>query len=270
MSSQSIRIPSELASTFQPISPPDLVRVGSRFDGGYVVSERSINDTRKLISFGNGFNVDFEYEFSFKKRFAIHLEIYDGSMRVISFKRLIKTGFNSLKFRSPIPLTEYFIFLAKCAHLKFHRSRFIKLFLRAEQSNGAISLSDVMANYEDLHTIFLKMDIEGSEYDCLNEIIGHAKIFSGVVIEFHDLDSRYEEFAEFIDGMKNKGFNLDHIHANNYSGITRTEIPNIVEVSLSPVRLNSSYESVHRLPLPNLDSPCSRTRLDYEISFERD
>jgi hypothetical protein len=126
-----------------------------------------------------------------------------------------------------------------------------------------------MENYEDLQNIFLKMDIEGSEYDCLDEIIDHANKFSGVVIEFHDLDLRYDEFAEFIDRMKKKSFNLDHIHADNYSGITRTGIPNIIEISLSPLFLTDTYERVHRLPLPNLDSPCSRTRSDYEISFER-
>lgn len=270
MSSKLIRIPRELVSTLQPLSPTNLVRVGSRFDGGYVVSERSINATRRLISFGNGFNVDFEYDFSSRKRFAIDLEIYDGSMRVISFKHLIKKGISSLKFRSPIPLGEYFIFLAKCVHLKFHKSRFIKLFLSAEQSNGAISLSKVLEYYYDLQTIFLKMDIEGSEYDCLDEIIGHVHLFSGVVIEFHNLDSHFDRFAEFIENMRIKGFNLDHVHANNFSGLTQTGIPNTIEVSLSPLRLDNAYERVHRLPIPNLDSPCSMTRSDYEIYFERD
>ena len=235
-----------------------------------MVSERSINTTRRLISFGNGFNVDFEYDFSSRKRFAIDLEIYDGSMRIISFKHLNKTVFRSLKFRSPFPLAEYFIFLAKCAHLKFHQSKFVKLFLSAEQSNGAISLSKVLENYEDLQTIFLKMDIEGSEYDCLDEIVGHANMFSGVVIEFHNLDSHYDKFAEFIENMKIRGFNLDHIHATNYSGLTPMGIPNIIEVSLSPLCLNDTYELVHRLPSPNLDSPSSRVRTDYEISFERE
>ena len=45
---------------FQPYKVSDLIRLGSRNDGGYLVSEIDIKNTDSLISLGTSFDWQFE------------------------------------------------------------------------------------------------------------------------------------------------------------------------------------------------------------------
>jgi len=49
---------------FMPLGTSDLVRIGSQYDGGYVIPRRILDKTRSLLSFGLGNNWQFEKEFS--------------------------------------------------------------------------------------------------------------------------------------------------------------------------------------------------------------
>ena len=50
----------ELPSFLRPVAADDLVRIGSPHDGGYVVSQRMLEDAQFLLSFGLGENWAFE------------------------------------------------------------------------------------------------------------------------------------------------------------------------------------------------------------------
>jgi hypothetical protein len=62
-----------------PVELDDLVRVGSDFDGGYVLSERMIEKTKILLSFGVNDNWTFEEDFFNRKNVSIYA--YDYSIK---------------------------------------------------------------------------------------------------------------------------------------------------------------------------------------------
>ena len=56
------------------------------------------------------------------------------------------------------------------------------------------------------------MDIEGSEYRVLNDLIKIKKKLIGLAIEFHDVDLNIEKILSF---NKKIGLKLVNVHANN-------------------------------------------------------
>ena len=50
---------------FKPTRYSDLLRVGNKHDGGYVISKKSVMDSDCLLSFG--LNNDYSFEEDFKK-----------------------------------------------------------------------------------------------------------------------------------------------------------------------------------------------------------
>lgn len=90
-----------------------------------------------------------------------------------------------------------------------------------------ITLHDIIySNFKSIDTYidYLKIDIEGSEYNILNDIILHLPIIKQISIEFHDfVDESYrDKTLEFIRELESNGmkliFNnkLDYLHNTNY------------------------------------------------------
>ncbi len=90
--------------------------------------------------------------------------------------------------------------------------------------------------------LFIKMDIEGAEYDVLRDIIESGDSILGFAFEFHDLDSRWEEFTNAMTLLMQQ-YAVVHIHGNNYRGLVPgTSIPSVVEVSFVNKSLLSDIE----------------------------
>ena len=53
----------------------------------------------------------------------------------------------------------------------------------------------------DKSDIFLKIDIEGSEYRILDSILENQNRISGIAIEFHDCDLHLDKIKRFIDKL---------------------------------------------------------------------
>tara|TARA_Y100001954_G_scaffold212397_1_gene240123 strand:+ start:203 stop:571 length:369 start_codon:yes stop_codon:yes gene_type:complete len=102
----------------------------------------------------------------------------------------------------------------------------------------------------DSKKLFLKMDIEGSEYRCLEAIIQNQEKICGLAIEFHDVDLHLDKINYFI-----KKFNLTliHVHANNSSPVTSFGIPLVLELTFSRNCVSSPIETSlpHKLDAPN-------------------
>ena len=60
-----------------PIELDNLIRIGNKYDGGYLVSKRQINNTQILLTFGLRYDWLFEEDFS--KRKNIEIFSYDFS-----------------------------------------------------------------------------------------------------------------------------------------------------------------------------------------------
>ena len=76
--------------------------------------------------------------------------------------------------------------------------------------------------------IFLKIDIEGSEYSILEEIIQNQERIEGLVIEFHNIQINMDILIDFIKKFK---LEITHIHPNNYGSTDKSGNPNVIEMT---------------------------------------
>lgn len=84
-------LPNELGF-LAPIETPDLIRVGSPNDGGYVVPQSSIKSADALLSFGISTNWSFEEHFhALNPRAQIYA--YDHTISEMIFRRTYQKNF---------------------------------------------------------------------------------------------------------------------------------------------------------------------------------
>jgi hypothetical protein len=114
---------------------------------------------------------------------------------------------------------------------------------------------------ERYDNIFLKMDIEGSEYPwILSQDIAQLNKFKQIVIEFHGItgngwNSNYDDKIKCLEKL-NKTHYIVHAHGNN-NGAVINHIPDVIELTY----VNKNYFTVppelNTIPLPirNLDFP---------------
>lgn len=82
-----------------------------------------------------------------------------------------------------------------------------------------IALKKKITTFET-QKILLKLDIEGSEYDVLDEILTHLHLFNCMVFEFHDLDKRHLELYDFIKKCTTH-FDMIHLEVNPSGGLSK-------------------------------------------------
>ena len=125
-------------------------------------------------------------------------------------------------------------------------------------------------NYKD---IFLKMDIEGSEFEWLNVLdLKNLSSFKQLVIEFHGItDDSYGCLFDFKLKCLQKlclTHNLIHAHGNNHSQAI-SNIPTVIELTFirKSEFLNEPCLNKLTLPTPGLDYPNTPSRQDYDLDF---
>ena len=98
--------------------------------------------------------------------------------------------------------------------------------------------------------IFLKIDIEGSEYRLLTTLVDYASRITGLVIELHDCDLHLIKIEHFI---KNFDIRLVHVHANNFGPIrSDDELPVTLELTFSRYsERGDEIDLPHRFDMPN-------------------
>ncbi|MCK9264757.1 MAG: hypothetical protein M0R18_13200 [Deltaproteobacteria bacterium] len=119
-------------------------------------------------------------------------------------------------------------------------------------------------------TVFLKMDIEGSEYRTITDIIKNENKITCIAAEFHYLNTQTDIFNEAIARLLNH-YHIVHIHGNN-GGIydAHQDFPETVEITfLHKTALNHPpAPSTRRYPVSGLDFPNDSKKPDYELRFE--
>jgi hypothetical protein len=219
-----------LPKIFQPYYCENLVRLGKDNDGGYLVNKSDIEKSKKLISFG--IKDDWSFEEDFIKINDCAIDAYDGTINADDEVKL-KTFFGGNKIYIPKNIGN---------------------------KQNQISFDSTIS--EDC---FLKCDIEGSEYDILDDIIINTKKLTGIVIEFHDIQY-YDQFnliTNFIGKIDQK---LVHVHINNcsYAESDKGCIPYVVELTFTSSQ-NIEWKEVK---LPHvLDMPNCAERDDFRIMF---
>ncbi len=266
----------DILNLIQPVRIEPKLRLGREYDGGYVLSEKLLKESDLLISLGINNEWSFESDF-FKKKDnstllmfddqfgskAIYLNVLKGF--IASFYRIGNSQVrNSLKNNLKL-LNSWFDFIKSNPF----RVKYLKARIGRNIENNEISLGDIILKFgiKNKQNVLLKIDIEGSEYEIIEEIVENNQYFSGIIIEFHDLHSRPQLFIEMIGLLKSK-FAIEHVHFNNYTPFNGF-ISDALELTLIH---NGFYEDQvlfnDKLPLQGYDFACNSQIPDYEINFD--
>ncbi len=111
----------------------------------------------------------------------------------------------------------------------------------------------------------MKIDIEGSEYESLDLDLNYLEQIQCLIIEFHDIDSRLNEFLNITKDIKNK-FTLINSHINNFAPIVRG-VPQVIELCFirSSLIAKDSLKRADSIPNP-IDLPCNPSKP--EITYQ--
>jgi hypothetical protein len=271
----------------KPIQLNDLVRIGRPRDGGYVVTQRQLDKTEILLSFGINSDWSFENDF-LHKRGACRLYAYDYSVssRILQ-KRIIKALFSAMHKVVTLDFNaakERIGFAVEKTIHPFQRffnpaknRYFLKKYLGSHDHDEYVSVDSIFRHIYPPHNsfiynylaVFIKMDIEGSEYRTLPAFKPFYHLINGFVIEFHDLDILGNNFTEIVREMS-EYFYVAHVHANNYGGyIYPTTLPVVLEITFINKKLGPGIPagSTYSYPISGLDFACNPKVADTPIVF---
>jgi len=282
------RVPYSLEA-YKPKASDDMIRVGRVFDGGYVINEAALRQAKYLLSFG--VNDDWSFEADFLHRNPdINIFCFDNSVSKSAFRDKIVDSLNqilsarfilgllSLNFRGAWNKISNFkrgrrVYSDFCQFFALANVRFVAKGISSETSGSFLTMSDVFhlipqGNLTE-NSVFIKMDIEQSEFRVLPDLLKFRDYVAGLVVEFHDLDILWPNFAELMSKL-NEDFEVTHVHGNNFCGlIPNTATPKLLEITflkrsllnLRPAPGASSY------PIPGLDYPNNPQQKDYPLHF---
>ena len=234
-----------LPKQYQPSATYDLIRLGRDHDGGYLVDPASVAKANSLLSFGLG--NDWSFEMGFLKKHDVPLFAYDGTVKAKTLFRRILKYLLSLKFRR--------FFLEACNVASYYSfftgSRIHHPLNIGYDSHKSISLRSILLKENPETPVFVKMDIEGSEYRVLDDLLEHSSNISGLAVEFHDVDLHQERILNFIREFP---LTLIHIHSNNCGQLVDSDgDPITLELtfSASPTEVSPQPSIPHPLDQEN-------------------
>jgi hypothetical protein len=277
--------------TFRPNFLNDLIRLGRDFDGGYVVNERAIRLSRYLLSFG--VNDDWSFEASFRNQnpdaqilcfdHSVSKEVLrerflDALNQILSARFVL--GALSLNFRG---VRNKFRTLRRYVELQsdfssFFSSKNVRLFSRGVSNASSPKFFTINEVFQMIppdqldveNSVFVKMDIEQSEFRVLPDLLRFDKCLGGMVVEFHDLDILWPNFLNLMNQMRAK-FEITHMHGNNFGDlIPNSRTPKLLEVTFLKrdlIRAEEPRRDAAAYPIPGLDQPNDRSKEDYPLYF---
>lgn len=223
-------------------------RLGKENDGGYVVLPASFRKYDVLLSFGVSNDVSFEKQF----------ELENSPCKTFCFDPTV----------DGLPES-------------FPGGNFYRLGIDAKSKGDYKSLKDILSlaqiNSAEYSGVFMKMDIEGYEWNIFQDEESYEIIrqFDQIAIEFHfkyiTSGSKYQLPLALLKRFRilkrlKQDFLIFNLHANNcegensYSKFSKFVFPHVVEVSLVNRRnLNSLVE--------NLNQSCDPSKIDIQNFF---
>ena len=257
-----------LPKTFKPFKSNinNLIRIGPKKDGGYVIDKRVIKKTKKIISCG--LNDDWEFEKEFLKiNPECKIIAYDHTVHkefwVKRFKKDLISLFLFKKLRLE-KILDVFKYINYLSFFKDGNKHLIKKVVNYERKNNEISIKNILINQSNL---ILKIDIEGDEYKILEQINKEFFKINLLIIEFHNIHKNLNKIKNFIKKTK---FKIIHIHGNNYAGTDKNNDPKVVEMTfINPKKFKTSKNKSNlNYPIVGLDYKNLKRRHDIELKFD--
>jgi hypothetical protein len=270
-SSSTRTIKSEIGDPIQlaalhPVTCDSLARVGNANDGGYVVPLDALRAAGALLSFG--LSHDWTFERDFKRHNAaalVHCYDHTVSLRTAieySIGQLLRLilQFRTSAFRRIFTWIDYLLFF------RADKIHFKQRIWRDRQDNS-VTIDDAFGRLPAECPVFVKMDIEGSEYRVLDDLLRHSQNIVAMAIEFHDVDILPGQFNSLIEKIK-RDFHIVHLHGNNMGGMA-FHFPIAPEITFLNKRFFSASPSPSQLkyPVPGLDRPNYAGLPDFTFEF---
>lgn len=254
----------------------DLVRVGSDFDGGYVVPAEVLAACDGIL--GLGIHADWSFEEQALARMAARrADLYDptttlpwlwsrapwGVVRIVG-------GLLSGKAKRVADGRARLA--APWRYGRFFRGdvRHVRAFIGPSDrmDTGTVGIERAMGalRARGATRIVLKMDIEGAEYETLAGVARWGEAVDLLLVEFHGIDADAARFNAVM-GELSRLFVPVHLHGNNSAPLTADGFPSMVEITFAARRvLPQPIEVAERAyPDEHLDRPNSLRGPD--ISF---
>ena len=256
-----------LPKTFKPFKSNinNLIRIGPKKDGGYVIDKRAIKKTKKIISCG--LNDDWEFEREFLKiNPKCKIIAYDHTVHKEFWVKRFKKDLISLFLFKKLRLEKILDVFKYIDYLKFFKDEnkhLIKKVVNYERKKNEISIKNILKNESNL---ILKIDIEGDEYKVLEQVNKEFFKINLLIIEFHNIHKNLNKIKNFI---KKTEFKIIHIHGNNYAGTNKNNDPKVVEMTFinSKKFKTSKNKSNLSYPIISLDYKNLKRRPDIELKF---
>jgi len=223
----------------------NFIRLGKDNDGGYVIPIELIEVTDVLMGYGISDDISFERDFT--KRYNKTSYGFDCGIKNI------ETGDLNCHFLSECIGTSDYLYNNQVLSGK------ISSFSEQRQRLKLINKK-----------ILIKMDIEGAEYEVIDDILKYSKDITGIVIEIHHIkNSMFQEKILNLLYSIDQNFILVHLHGNNGYCEAVYNIPNTIELSYINKNLVDYYQisSNQKHPLP-IDQPCIKYKPDCEFEIK--
>jgi hypothetical protein len=212
-----------------PVVVPDLRRVGKDADGGYIISERSISAAQGMLSFGVNNDWSFDQQWhQLKPKDPIHA--YDGTISPGRMSDELRQSYRDF-------------FGGVATHYPVN--------VAAATQTGTSGFDDIMIRI-NRDSLFIKMDIEGGEWQLTDSILQHAGKITGMTIEFHNTYRFRELFCDTIQRYQ-QHFHVIHIHPNTSCAYADDNFPTVVEISFLNRSLWSGTDTRKECHCPDLD-----------------
>lgn len=167
-----------------------LIRHGKNNDGGYVVAEKAFLKADALMGYGIFDDISFEDTFSLKYDKPSYG--YDCGVRDIARQ------------------SKQCHFIDEC----IATGNFLYENMKSSNKMATFTQQVTKAGLQN-KKVFIKMDIEGAEYDAFEDILKHTQNVTGMVVEFHfETTDSVNKAIKLLKNLK-EHFYLIHLHANN-------------------------------------------------------
>jgi hypothetical protein len=263
----------------------DLVRVGRKADGGYLVPRNVLSDITGCLSFGLGAEWSFEtnlLELNAGRVKPDQIIFFDASISTIGLLNNIaymaRRTIYELRIRRPKSERKFrledlkrsliaLVLYVPTFRIPKSRMRHIRKYVTHDAKNkNEISYHEALGYRENPVQTLIKIDIEGGEWDLLRDFSDVAKLADSpaLIVEFHD--TRRPEFLKVVSMIK-EYFWIAHIHGNTSDRATEEGMPLYLEMTFVNKRYPPSGGIRRKLPIDGLDFPVRTGEAPHEFQF---
>ena len=215
----------------RPIKTPNLMRFGEKSDGGYVVDSEIMKNTNTLITFGLGPNWKFELDYLIANE-TNKVHIYDHTVNSSPYiRRIIKYIRRFITFKTNLegllaPIKHFNSFKKFLNHkrVKYFKENISYPILKPIDTD----IDKVFSRISNNESVIIKCDIEGSEYDIIDQILKYSEKINMLIFEFHWIFS--PDKSSYIGSYKDDKFHGEGSYTygdgTKYTGEFKNGLPN--------------------------------------------